>query len=283
MKITPSRFPFSFILFPFPMMTPQSFRSLFSATLALAVALFFGAGAVQAQSSSSGSAKKYEKMFNQARQTAQEGVKAQKSDDIAGAVSKYETAYRNLTKAAEMAQEDGQVEAANQIQMLAAKLAYRAGSALHNNDQSQKAVAHFEFGQQVAPASYTRNTSGLQAARKSLKQGPIVDASRALRDGNPQRTIDLLSELDEQTATSYFYQALAHQQLGNSESAVAYAGRALDAGELGTSKRGQLHLTIGEVRMKQGNNEEARQALEQAAELGSPQVSDRAEALMEQL
>jgi hypothetical protein len=263
------------------MMTPPSVRSLFSATLALAVALLVGAGAAQAQSSSS--ATQYEKMFKQARQTAKQGVQAQKSDDIAGAVQKYETAYRNLAEAADLAQQDGQVEAANQIKMLAAKLAYRAGSALHNNDQSQEAVAHFEFGQQVAPPSYTQNTSGLQAARKALKQGPIVDASRALRDGNPRRTIELLSEMDEQTATSYFYQAVAHQELGNPESAVAYASRALDAGGLGTSKRGQLYLTTGEVQMQQGNTEQARRALEQAADLGSPQVSDRAEALLEQL
>ena len=259
----------------------SSFRSLASVTLALAVALLFGAGPAQAQSS--GDAKQYEKMYNQARQTARQGKQAQQSDDIAGAVEKYETAYRNLAEAADLAQQDGQVEAANQIQMLAAKLAYRAGSALHNNDQSQEAVAHFEFGQQVAPPSYTRNTSGLQVARKALKEGPIVDASRALRDGNPRRTIELLSQMNEQTATSYFYQAVAHQKLGNPESAIAYAGRALDAGGLGTSKRGQLYLTTGEVQMQQGNTEEARQALEQAAELGSPQVSDRAEVLMEQL
>jgi predicted negative regulator of RcsB-dependent stress response len=44
-----------------------------------------------------------------------------------------------------------------------------------------------------------------------------------------------------------------------------------------------LYLTTGEVQMQQGNTEQARRALEQAADLGSPQVSDRAEALLEQL
>ena len=253
--------------------------------LALAAALIFGAGSFGASSAHAQSEDQqaYSDLYNEARQTAQQGVQAQQSEDIAGAVENFEAAYRQLAEAAEMAQQNGDVENANQINQMAAQLAYRAGSLLHNNDQSQEAIAHFEFGQQVAPPSYTKNTAGLQAARASLKQGPIVDASRALRDGNPQRTLELLSQLDEQTANSYFYQALAHQQLGNSESAIAYAGRALDAGDLGTSKRGQLYLTIGEEQMKLGSNDEARQALAQAADMGSPQVSDRAEALMEQL
>ena len=262
------------------MMNPASrIRSLFPTALALVVALFFGAGAVHAQSSSQPA---YAQEFEAAKATAKQGSQLEDSN-LEGAVEKYEAAYRQLAKAADMAQKAGSVENATMIQTLAAKLAYRAGSLLHNNDQSQAAIAHFEFGQQIAPPSYTKNTTGLQAARNSLKKGPIVDASRALRDGNPRRTLELLSGLEEQTGNSYFYQALAHQQLGNSESAISFARRALDAGDLGTSKRGQLYLTIGEEQMKLGDNEAAREALAQAADLGSPQVSDRAEALIERL
>ena len=265
------------------MTTPSSFRfrSFAPAALALVVALFFGTATVHAQQS--GSQPEYAGVFNEAKQTAQQGAQAQSADDVEGAVAKYESAYEKMEKAAGMAKNNGDVENANMINKMAAKLAYRAGSLLHNNDQPRAAIAHFEFGQQVAPPSYTKNTTGLKAARSKLQSAPVAEASQALRDGNPRRTIELLSEMDEQTATSYFYQAVAHQELGNPESAVAYASRALDAGGLGTSKRGQLYLTTGEVQMQQGNTEEARRALEQAAELGSPQVSDRAEALLEQL
>jgi tetratricopeptide (TPR) repeat protein len=257
----------------------RSFDRVFaSAAVALLVALFFGAGAVHAQSSD-GNQPEYAGIFNEAKQTAQQGMQAQQSDDIDGAVAKYEAAYKQMDKAAGMAKNEGDVENANMIQGMAAKLAYRAGSLLHNNDQSQAAIVHFEFGQQIAPAGYTKNTTGLKAARSSLKQGPIVDASRALRAGNPARTLELLSGLDEQTSTSYFYQALAHQKLGNNESVVANAGRALDTGGLSTSKERRLYLVIGEAHMKMGESDPAREALTQAADLGS----DRAEALMKQL
>ena len=262
------------------MMTKPVFRSrsFLPAVLVLAAALLFGAGAVHAQSQP-----EYAALYEEAKQTAQEGIRMQQSDDVAGAVENYEAAYRQLAEAAEIAQQEGSVENANMIEALAAKLAYRAGSLLHNNDQSEAAIAHFEFGQQIAPPSYTNNTTGLRAARNALEQGPIVDASRALRDGNPRRTLQLLSEVEEQTGTTYFYQALAHQQLGNSESAIGYAGRALSADGLSGSRRGQMHLVIGEENMKLGDNEAARAALAQAADVGSAQVSDRAEALMERL
>ena len=256
----------------------RSFDRVFaSAAVALLVALFFGTATVHAQQS--GSEPEYAGIFNEAKQTAQQGMQAQQSDDIDGAVAKYEAAYKQMDKAAGMAKNEGDVENANMIQGMAAKLAYRAGSLLHNNDQSQAAISHFKFGQQIAPAGYTKNTTGLKAARNSLKQGPVVDASRALREGNPARTLELLSGLDEQTSTSYFYRALAHQKLGNNESVVANAGRALDAGGLSTSKERRLYLVIGEAHMKMGKSDPAREALTQAANLGS----DRAEVLKEQL
>ena len=254
------------------------FRSFLPGLLALAVALFFGAGAVQAQDGGSNQPE-YAAQFKEAMATAKEGVSLQKSDDVEGAVEKYEAAYRQLAKVADMAKEAGSVENATKAQRLSAQMAYRAGSLLHNNDQSKAAIAHFEFGRDIAPPSYTKNTTGLKAARASLKKGPVVDASRALRDGNPRRTLELLSGLEEQTATSYFYQALAHQELDNSESAIGYAGRALEAGGLSTSKQRRLHLLMGEENMKLGNNEAAREALAQAADMGS----DRAEALIKQL
>lgn len=261
------------------MTTPSSFRfrSFAPAALALVVALFFGTATVHAQQS--GSQPEYAGVFNEAKQTAQQGAQAQNADDVEGAVAKYESAYEKMEKAAGMAKNNGDVENANMINKMAAKLAYRAGSLLHNDDQPRAAIAHFEFGQQVAPPSYTKNTTGLKAARSKLQSAPVAEASQALRDGNPRRTIELLSGLEEQTGSSYFYRARAHQELGNSESAIAAAGRAIEAGGISASKKRQLYLTIGESHMKLGDNASAREALAQAADMGS----DRAKALMKQL
>lgn len=265
------------------MMTKQVIRSrtFLTTVLLLAFGLLLSAGTVHAQDTSSQAA--YKEPFENAIATAKEGMKLEQSGNIDGAVKNYEEAYRQMSKVSEMAQEAGSVENANLAKKYAARFAYRAGSLLHNEGRSQDAIPHFEFGQQVAPASYTRNATGLKAAQAALKQGPIVDASRALREGNAQKALDLLSEVEEQTATSYFYQAIAHQDLGNAESALGYAQQALEAGGLDASRQGQMHLLIGEQLMKQGDTEAAREALTQAADVGGPQVSDRAQALIEQL
>jgi tetratricopeptide (TPR) repeat protein len=258
-------------------------RTFASVVLALAVALSFGTAAAHAQSNNNGGGEgnqsEYAALFKEAKQAARAGKKAQQADDVSSAVAKYETAYKKFNKAAGLAKNEGSVENANIMQKMAAQIAYRAGSLLHKNDQSQAAVKHFEFGQKVAPPSYTKNTTGLKAARGSMKQGPVVDASRALRDGNPRRTLELLSEVEEQTGTTYFYRALAHQELGNNKNVVANAGLAINAGGLSTSKQRRLYLAMGEAHMNMGDDQSAREALAQAADLGS----DRAEVLMERI
>lgn len=263
-------------------MSTQRFplRSSLSTALVLAFALLFGAAPALAQSEGQPA---YAKKFNEAKNTAKQAQQAEKAGNVDEAVSQYEAAYREFANVADMAQNEGSVENANLAKRLSAQLAYRAGRLLYTEDRSQEAVEHFEFGQQVAPPSYTKNTKGLRAARNSVKQGPVVDASRALHNGNAREALQLLSEVEEQNGTTYFYQALAQQQLANSASAVSYAQRSLDAGGLSSSKQGQLYLIIGEEQMKQGDKEAARSALQRAAQLGSPQASQRAKALLEQL
>ena len=260
----------------FAMMKQASrIRSFFPAVLVVAVALFFNADAVHAQSSGQPA---YAQDFKEAKEMGRQARQLEKSENLEEAVAKYEAAYRQMAKVAEAARKEGSVQNTNLAKQYAAQFAFLAGRLLHNNDQSQAAIAHFEFGQQIAPPSYTKNTTGLRAARNSMKPG-LAEASVAVRDENYRQALRLLSELDEQNGTSYFYQALAHQGLGNSESAIAYAGRALDTGEVGTSKRRRLYLAIGEEQMKLGDNEAALESLAKAADLGS----DRATALMEQL
>jgi tetratricopeptide (TPR) repeat protein len=258
----------------------SSIRSFAPVAFLLAAALFLVAGTAHAQGSSPPA---YIQQYSAAMQTAKQGVSLQRSDDVAGAVEKYEAAYRNLAEAAELARKDGAVENTNKIETKAAQIAYRAGSLLHNSDQSEAAIAHFEFGQQVAPPSFTQNTSGLRAARRKLQSAPVAAASQSVSQGNYREALQQLSEIEEQTGKTYFYTAIAHNRLNNTEQAVAYAGRTLEAGGLSGRRQGQMYLIIGEGQLRMGNDEAARSALERAVDLGSSSVAQSAQYTLDQM
>lgn len=198
------------------------------------------------------------------------------------AAARYAEAYQQLADAARMADEEGASGTAGDIRQMAAKLAYRAGQQLYKNDMDEASIEHFEAGIEIDP-SFAQNRQGLEAAQNALRQGPVVEASQALRANNPQQALDVLEGVEEENANVYYYRAEAYLALQDYENAIAAADQALEAGGLSGSRQGRLHLIRGESYMQTGNNDAAKASLEQAQTMGSSEVSARAKALLEQI
>lgn len=198
------------------------------------------------------------------------------------AAARYAEAYQQLADAARMADEEGASGTAGDIRQMAAKLAYRAGQQLYKNDMDEASIEHFEAGIEIDP-SFAQNRQGLEAAQNALRQGPVVEASQALRANNPQQALDVLEGVEEENANVYYYRAEAYLALQDYENAIAAADQALEAGGLSGSRQGRLYLIRGESYMQTGNNDAAKASLEQAQTMGSSEVSARAKALLEQI
>lgn len=241
-------------------------------------ALVIGVGATPALAQSSPPA--YAQAYESGMETASEARQLEESN-IAEAASLYEEAYRQLAEASEGAQEEGNLEHSDQIRMTAAKLAYRAGQLLYDDQQLEAAMGHFEYGMDLAP-SFAANRDAYNTAQAALRQGPVVEASQALNSGNPREALAVL-EGAEETPNVLFYKAEAYNALNEDEQSITLAQRALEGDALSSTKRARLYLLIGEAQMRQGDQEGARTNLARAQEMGSGQVSERAAALLGQL
>lgn len=198
------------------------------------------------------------------------------------AAATYAEAYQELAEAAEMAEAEDASGTASQIREMGAKLAYRAGQQLYKNDMEEASIEHFEAGLEIDP-NFAQNRQGLDAAQNALRQQPVVEASQALRDNDPQRALELLQGVEEENSTVYFYRAEAYLALNDYENAIAAADQALAAGGLSSTEEGRVYLIRGEAYMETGDDDAARASLERAQALGDNAVSSRAEALLERI
>lgn len=221
-------------------------------------------------------ATKYANAMKQAKQASQ-----LESTNIEQAANTYEEVYTALNQASQEAQEAGNLEHSDQIRLKAAQIAYRAGKLLYDDGQLEPAMEHFQAGMDIEP-SFAQNRQALNAAEQTMKQGPVVDASRALNSGNPREALAALEGVEE-TANVLFYKAEAYNALNENQEALSFARRAVQDGSLSNNKEARLYLLIGEVQMKEGNTADARTSLERAQQMGSAQVRDRAAALLGQI
>lgn len=198
------------------------------------------------------------------------------------AAATYAEAYQELAEAAEMAEAEDASGTASQIREMGAKLAYRAGQQLYKNDMEEASIEHFEAGLEIDP-NFAQNQQGLEAAQNALRQQPVVEASQALRDNDPQQALELLQQVEEENSTVYFYRAEAYLALNDYENAIAAVNQALEVGGLSNSRQGRLYLIRGESYIQTGDEDAARTSLERAQALGDSAVSSRAAALLERI
>lgn len=250
---------------------------------ALLLALLIGAAPAlaQEQGEQQQEKKEFAKQYEAAVEVAKEaqGLEGENPEEAA---ARYAEAYEQMAEAAEMAEAEEASGAASQIREMAAKLAYRAGQQLYKNDMTEASIEHFEAGLEIEP-DFAQNQQGLEAAQNALRQRPVVEASQALRDNDPQRALELLQEVEEENSDVFFYRAEAYFALNDYENAIAAADQALEAGGLSSTEEGRVYLVRGEAYMETGDEDAARASLEQAQALGDSAVSSRAQALLERI
>lgn len=284
----------------YPSRSLRSYATHWAIALCVSGLLFVGsvstALAQNAESSASSDGAKQEKL-NQLKQSYAAFQKA-------GKKSEHETAYNELAKAVQLAEETEQSSALGKLRNFQQELPTKWGNKALESEQYEKALTHFEkgvewspddayvhYGKGLALVNLDSMKTGLKSLQKAITVGEetgntrvsglaterirdefLARASKALSSSSPtaadaNTALDALDEMREYVdpnAKSLFYRARALFESEQYSAALAKAQQGLNKHQGSRSDAAKYHFIVAESQMKLGNTQSGCATFEKA-------------------
>jgi tetratricopeptide (TPR) repeat protein len=212
----------------------------------------------------------------------------------------FEQAVAEFDKAAELADELGNREVAQQVRGNVLVVLLQWGNSLYNDEQNDRAeevyrkalernenypnpyyqiglierrrgnldnaLSNFDRAIQLGLAQNRANVA--ERAEAAARDYLTFEGSKQIEEGNYRRAVQLLQrslEYDMEHYMTYYRLSEAHNNLGNWSDAVSNANRALELNRGGASQRAKIYFELGYAQMNSGNESQACSAFRSAS------------------